>query len=219
MTLLSSFVFEPVAFFRHQKARPPSWGAASLPVLIVMTLHVAAYSQIARKTISAATSVLGFEMNSFYESAPYVIPALSSCWYLLLWLMATGFMASLDILRTDNAEYGTLLKSTGMAFYSQAPYLAVAVVLAALFEVPDSATRFLLQPGYARALEYRSAIQGTLEVGLVRDFGIMSQLWLVGLFAAAYRAHSGASGRATAAIALALAGMFIVMPSLIQVWL
>ncbi len=125
--------------------------------------------------------------------------------YASLWVVGTGILVSTNILACKpEASYTRLLEATGLAFYSQVPYLLILLAYAFWFQAPALAAGSSLPSAEELVRQLRGALQESFLYHFVRNLGHAFGAYLVLLFVIANHSHSG--GSLTRSI---LAGAFI----------
>jgi hypothetical protein len=189
-------LYEPVRFFEREMQRPFSWPRAMGGPVLCMLLYVPAFGVISQDVLRTILDSIDSSGGTLpvSHSWPWFLAAAGGTGYLIYWLMATGFIACFDVLARGFGGTRTLLQITGVAHYSQVPYLILVLVLALLFSPPPLAARQVAGEEVTQLLsDYRAEVDGTVTMALARNFGYLFQSWLVLLLVCAYRAYSQTS--------------------------
>ena len=128
--------------------------------------------------------------------------------YVVVWLTASAFMISCDVLLRGAHDGLRILEGNAVAFYSQLPWLVVLIALAAAFEPPAA---WMLNGPIASAADLerfkRLLQQGSVSrhrARLERVFAV----WLYVLFGTSYHAVTGCSLPGALLLALTTYAMF-----------
>ncbi|MCI0349261.1 MAG: YIP1 family protein [Acidobacteriales bacterium] len=211
--MISQFVLEPSAYFRQRLLGQPQWQVALAAPLVCAGIHLVSFTIIMNKTVRHTQALLEAARIEVDLNSPmvYALTAYNAAFYLILWLVATGFLACMDALIGNAASYERLFEITAIAFYSQLPYLVFVFVMAILFVPPD--LPFILgnsadQIGNSMR-EYRGAIATSVSFTLIRNLGYLSQAWLLGLMALGYGVFARRKAGFTVALTAVMYCLFV----------
>lgn len=188
---LSSLVYRPVAFFQDRVARPPSWRwAAGGPalctglVLVSQLLFLSSTAPPVATALARAGAPRAFIVSSQYMG---LLTAASVC--LVMWLAASAVTIAWDVLFAGTDGVSRVLEVSGLAFYSQVPWLLAVVVVAWHYQppFPDVGQAELATVEAARLLRLLDDDETLLVLRTVNE---ASTLWLHLLFGAGYHAVS-----------------------------
>jgi hypothetical protein len=186
-----SVVYRPVVFFQDRVARPPSWWwAAGGPAVCTCLIFWSQALFLSRTAppLTAALTNAGVPA-AFIVSSQYLglVSAASIC--LVMWLVASAVTIAWDVLFCGTDDVSRVLEVSGLAFYSQVPWLLAVVVVAWHYQPPfseiDPSSLTTVEPG--RLLRLLREDETRLVVRTVNEG---STVWLHGLFAAGYHAVS-----------------------------
>lgn len=213
--MLSEYVINPAGFNRRILSRPPCWRMAAAGPLVCALLHSCAlkfYSDGLSTWLFQAypQAQLSSIISGLYFAAGWS-PALT---YLAIWLVGTGSLVCVDVLADGSGPYSRALELTGLAFYSQVPYLLALAAGSLWFELPPGDPA----PGKAHPAEIvaalREALEGSLAYQLARHFGYAFRVWLVLLFVLAYRTLSGRKST----VLQVVVGLFLLFLIALEPW-
>jgi hypothetical protein len=186
-----SVICRPVVFFQDRVARPPSWwwaaGGPAVCTCLILWSQVLFLSRTA-PPLTAALTGAGVPA-AFIVSSQYMGLASTASTCLVMWLVASAVTIACDVLFVGTDDVPRVLEVSGLAFYSQIPWLLAVVVVAWYYQPPfpqmGHAGMTAVEPG--RLLRLLREDETRLVIRTVNEG---STLWLHGLFGAGYHAVS-----------------------------
>jgi hypothetical protein len=192
--MLPALIFAPVAFFEERVSRAPSWWLA-----VGGPLGCAAAGAVGQWILSDRLSEPLYEMTTamgmpvaFMTSMRHMGIVSASLLFVSTWLLISGFLASVDVLFGDSKDVIRVLELSGLAFYSQLPWLLGIVALVSTFEAPEvrvsGADALAIQASVRR---FKDALDTDTTLVVIRSVNQCSTAWLYCLFGAGYHALTG----------------------------
>lgn len=191
----------------------PSWLVPCLGPLICLLLHWLSFSIINYKVVTRLISAVPSHgpMLSAHKQWLFVGGLFGSFIYTILPFLALVIIVCVDILRRDGVNYTYLLRMTCISFYVLLPYLGVVFCLSLAFVPPDPIVQgnLSLQEVLETTRDYRTTVQLTTTMSIIRVVGILAYLSISILLAAGYRAFSRCSFRFATILGVGVAGFLL----------
>jgi hypothetical protein len=207
-TVFVSLVYRPVVFFQDRVARPPLWWWAAAGPLVCTCLILAGQALFLASTapaVGAASARAGIP-PAIVASSQYLGLAAAASVCVVTWLVASAVTIACDVLFVGTDDVSRVFEVSGLAFYSQVPWLLAVVLVAWYYEPPFPEPGFAgvaaVDPG--RLLRLLREDETHLVLQTVNEG---STLWLHVLFGAGYHAVSGTSLPRCLLLAVAIYGL------------
>lgn len=192
--MFPALIVAPVAFFEERVSRAPSWWLAAggpLGCVAAGALGQWMLSDRLSEPLYEMTAAMGVPA-AFVTSMRHMGIVGASLLYVSTWLLVSGFLASVDVLFGDSKDLIRVLELSGLAFYSQLPWLLAIVALVSTFEAPDvlvvGADTLAVQANVRR---FKDAIEADTTLVVIRSLNQCFTAWLYCLFGAGYHALTG----------------------------
>jgi hypothetical protein len=202
-----SLVHQPIVFFHARLTTPPSWWLALGGPLGCAALAAVSHAILAEK-ISGPIVAAAAGSRSLLTSLQYMGVVNAAFVYVVVWLTASAFMISCDVLLRGAPDGMRILEGNAVAFYSQLPWLVVLIVLAAAFEPPAA---WMLDGPIASAADlerFKRLLQQDRFLATVRGLNECFAVWLYLLFGTSYHAVTGCSLPGALLLALSTYAVF-----------
>jgi hypothetical protein len=192
--MFPALIVAPVAFFEERMRRAPSWRLAvggPLGCVVVGAAGQWVLSDRLSEPLYEMTAAMGVP-TVFLTSMRHMGIISASLIYLSTWLLIAGFLASVDVLFGDSKDLIRVLELSGLAFYSQLPWLLATVALAATFEAPEvralGVDALSIQAGVRR---FKAALDADPTLVVIRSVNQCFTAWLYCLCGAGFHALTG----------------------------
>ena len=199
--------YQPIVFFHARLTTPPSWWFALGGPLGCAALAVVSHAILAEK-IAGPIVATAAGSRSLLTSLQYMGVINVAFVYVVVWLTASAFMISCDVLLRGADGGLRILEGNAVAFYSQLPWLVVLIALAAAFEPPAA---WMLDGPIASAADlerFKRLLQQDRFLATVRGLNECFAVWLYVLFGMSYHAATGCSLPGALLLALTTYVMF-----------
>ena len=178
-------VYQPIVFFHARLTTPPSWWLALGGPLGCAALAMASHAILSEK-IAGPIVATAVGSRSLLTSLQYMGVVNAAFVYVVVWLTASAFMMSFDVLLGGTSDVRRILQGNALAFYSQLPWLAMLIALAAAFEPPAA---WMLDGPIASAADlerFKRLLQQDPFLATVRGLNECFAVWLYLLFGVSY---------------------------------
>ncbi len=210
---MASLAKWPVPFFTARLQSRPRWLFACLGPLTCFILHWLSFFVLGRKTLTALICAMpsNAQMLASYRQWIPVSSLLGSVVYMLLPFLGVLMLVCVDVLRSEGRNYARLVELACLAFYFLLPFLISMLWLSLVFVPP----RPVVGADYSSydlfeiVRDYRSSVQMTLTINLIRVLELAFQACAAILVVAAYRAFCHCSGSLAFLLTFGLVVLFL----------
>jgi hypothetical protein len=192
--MFPQLIFSPIAFFEARVNRAPSWWLAAggpLGCVAVGAIGQWMLSDKVSEPLYEMTAAIGVPA-AFVTSLRHMGILSASLLYLSTWLLISGFLASVDVLFGESRKLIRILELSGLAFYSQWPWLLATIALASTFDAPGmpavSTDAAAIQADLRR---FKDVLEADATLVVIRTLNGCFTVWLYCLFGAGYHALTG----------------------------
>jgi hypothetical protein len=202
-----SLVHQPIVFFHARLTTPPSWWLAFGGPLGCAALAMVSHAILSEK-ITGPIVATAVGSRSLLTSLQYMGVVNAAFVYVVVWLTASAFMMSFDVLLRGAPDALRILEGNALAFYSQLPWLALLVALAAAFEPPAA---WMLDGPIASAADlerFKRLLQQDPFLATVRGLNECFAVWLYVLFGISYHVATSCPLSGSLLLALTTYGVF-----------
>ena len=202
-----SLVHQPIVFFHARLTTPPSWWLAFGGPLGCAALAMVSHAILSEK-ITGPIVATAVGSRSLLTSLQYMGVVNAAFVYVVVWLTASAFMMSFDVLLRGAPDALRILEGNALAFYSQLPWLALLVVLAAAFEPPAA---WMLDGPIASPADlerFKRLLQQDPFLATVRGLNECFAVWLYVLFGVSYHVATSCPLSGSLLLALTTYGVF-----------